>query len=88
MSYAKHLCQNETQINVNHWRARMPDENNPKIPMKYTAQEIKAQIATWANRMAMAKPYDNDELIEQALKSKQSYENQLARLQEFKLDEK
>lgn len=66
----------------------MADEDDPKIPVKHTAQEIKGQIAAWTNRMAMAKQQGNDELIEQALKRKQSYENQLARLQEFELDEK
>ncbi len=66
----------------------MADEDDPKIPVRLTAQEIKGQIAAWANRMAMAKQQGNDELIEQALNRKQSYENQLARLQEFELDEK
>lgn len=66
----------------------MPDERDSKFPIKHTAQEIKGQIAAWTNRMAMAKQQGNDELIEQALHRKQSYENQLARLQEFELDEK
>ncbi|MDP3508911.1 MAG: hypothetical protein Q8T09_13050 [Candidatus Melainabacteria bacterium] len=63
----------------------MPDERDSKFPAKHTAQEIKDQIATWANRMAMAKQQGNDELVEQALKRKQSCENQLARLQEFEV---
>ncbi|MFA7335809.1 MAG: hypothetical protein WC028_03410 [Candidatus Obscuribacterales bacterium] len=66
----------------------MENENDPNIPVRLTAQEIKGQIAAWTNRIAMAKQQGNDELIEQALKRKQSYENQLARLQEFEVYEK
>lgn len=61
----------------------MADENDPKIPVRLTAEEIRGQIAAWTNRVAMAKQQGNDDLIVQALKRKQSYENQLARLQEF-----
>ncbi len=64
----------------------MEDENDPKIPVRLTAEEIRGQIAAWNNRIAMAKQQGNDELIEQAIKRKQSYENQLARLQEFEVD--
>jgi phage shock protein A len=66
----------------------MPDENAQPFPSRLTAEEIKGQIATWANRMAMAKQQGNEELIKQALERKQSYENQLARLQEFEVDDK
>jgi phage shock protein A len=66
----------------------MPDEIVPPFDTRLTAEEIRGQIATWANRMAMAKQQGNEELLKQALERKQSYENQLARLQEFEVDDK
>lgn len=65
----------------------MQDDNHPSLPIKHTAQEIKDNIAAWSNRMAMAKQQGNEELVQQALKHKQSLENMLARRQEFELDE-
>lgn len=66
----------------------MPDENVRPFDTRLTAEEIKGRIATWASRIAMAKQQSNEELIKQALERKQSYENQLARLQEFEVDGK
>ncbi len=66
----------------------MPDENVQPFDTRLTAEEIKGQIAAWANRMAMAKQQGNEELLKQALERRQSYENQLARLQEFEVDDK
>lgn len=65
----------------------MQDDAEPDIPVRRKAQEIRDQIATWSNRMAMAKQQENGELVQQALKHKQSLENMLARRQEFELDE-
>jgi len=51
------------------------------------AQKIKDQIETWDNRAKMARQQNNEELAQQALERKRKYENALAQLQEFELDD-
>lgn len=50
---------------------------------KLTKEEVKRLIKTWATRAEMARQSGQDELVEEALKHKRQYENELARLQEF-----
>jgi phage shock protein A len=59
----------------------MSANENPKL------KAFKDQIKTWSNRAEMARQQGNDELVELALERKRQYENELAKLQEFELEE-
>lgn len=50
-------------------------------------ERLKEQIAAWGNRAQMARQQGNEELMRQALMRKRQYENELARLQEFDVDD-
>ena len=58
----------------------MPDEGNSYL------QDLKDNIRMWANRPEMARKQGQSELVQQALDRKRDYENALAKLQEFKVD--
>ena len=58
----------------------MPDEGNSQL------QDLKDKIKTWANRAEMARKQGQSELVQQALDRKRDYENALAKLQEFEVD--
>jgi|688.fasta_scaffold326844_2 phage shock protein A len=58
----------------------MPDEEHTQ------AQDLKDKIKTWENRAEMARKQGNGELVKQALDRKRGYENALAKLQEFEVD--
>ena len=49
-------------------------------------QDLKDKIKTWGNRAEMARKQGNGELVKQALDRKRDYENALAKLQEFEVD--
>jgi phage shock protein A len=49
-------------------------------------QRLRDQIKTWANRAAMANQMGNEQLAKQALDKKREYENALAKLQEFEIE--
>jgi phage shock protein A len=50
-------------------------------------QELKRQVDAWKNRAEMARKMGNVELVDQALERKRHFENELAKLQEFELNE-
>ena len=59
----------------------MPDKKDSQ------SQRLKDQIKTWKNRAEMARQQGMDDLVQQALEKKRLYENELAKLQEFEIDE-
>jgi phage shock protein A len=50
-------------------------------------QELKSQIEAWKNRAEMARRMGQNDLAEEALERMRKLENDLARLQEFEVDE-
>ncbi len=50
-------------------------------------EELIRQAKTWTNRAEMARKMGNIELVDQALERKRHYENELAKLQEFQLND-
>jgi phage shock protein A len=58
----------------------VPDEEHTKAP------EINDTIKTWGNRAEKAIKQGYGELVKQTLDRKRDYENALAKLQEFEVD--
>jgi phage shock protein A len=65
----------------------MPEDDESNIPVKTRIQHCRDQIQTWDNRAAMARQQGREDLAQQALEHKRKYEDKLARLEEFDLDE-
>jgi len=50
-------------------------------------QEIKSQIAAWNNRADMARRMGQNDLAEEAIEHARKLENELARLEEFEVED-
>jgi phage shock protein A len=58
--------------------------DDPKLTK---SQLLKDQIRAWDNRAKMARQQGMDDLVRQALEHKRKFENCLAQVQEFEVDE-
>ncbi len=64
----------------------MTDEDDPNFSIHTKSQRLKDQIRAWGNRAAMAQKQGMDDLAKEALDKKRYFENELAKLQEFEVD--
>jgi phage shock protein A len=64
----------------------MPEENDPDSSIRAKSKRLKEQISAWSNRAAMARQQGMADLEQQALGRKSNCEDELAKLQEFEMD--
>lgn len=65
----------------------MTSDDQCNLPIRVRIKSCQAQIRTWDKRAAMASQQGNDNLVDRALEKKRAFENELARLQEYEVDE-